>query len=128
MLNIIKVTDTIHTPRCGPMTRYWCMRFEGKHNYFKDLAHRTKQCKNIAMSLSNRHQQLVCYQLSKPESLVKRIETAKCIYFLNTIYILILIYPGHPCKVNELEYSEQLPEVCPLLNGESKIYRYILHY
>ena len=38
------------------------------------------------------------------------------------------IYPGHPCKVNELEYSELLPEVCPLLNGESKIHRYALHY
>ena len=50
--------------RCGPMTMhadsYWCMRFEAKHNYFKDLAHRTKQFKNIAMSLSHLHQQLVC--------------------------------------------------------------------
>lgn len=55
--------------RCGPMTRYWCMRFE--HNYFKDLAHRTKQFKNIGMSLSHCHHQLVCYQLNKSESLVK---------------------------------------------------------
>ena len=45
---------TMHTYnyRCGPMTRYWCMRYEGKHIYFKDLAHRIKQFKNIAMSLS----------------------------------------------------------------------------
>ena len=51
--------------RCGPMTRYWCMRFEGKHNYFKDLAQRTKCFKNITKSLSHRHQRLVCYHLSK---------------------------------------------------------------
>ena len=65
------------------------MRFEAKHNYFKDLAHRTKQFKNIAMSLSHRHQQLVCYQLSKSESLVKVMQTAKCnlhVYFL-LIYV-----------------------------------------
>ena len=68
------------------MTRYWCMRFEAKHNYFKDLAHRIKNFKNIAMSLSYRHQQLVCYQLSKPESLVKEMQTAKCIY---AFYLLI---------------------------------------
>ena len=58
------------------------MRFEAKHNYFKDLAHRTKQFKNIAMSLSHRHQQLVCYQLSKSESLVKEMQTAKCISYM----------------------------------------------
>ena len=33
------------------------MRFEVKHNHFKDLARRTKQFKNIAMSLSHHHQQ-----------------------------------------------------------------------
>ena len=26
--------------RCGPLSRFWCMRFESKHNYFKNLAHR----------------------------------------------------------------------------------------
>ena len=106
------------------MTRYWCMRFEGKHNYFKDLAHRIKQFKNIAKSLSHRHQQLVCYQLSKPESLVKRLETAKCIYkLLRTVLAFKLI--GHPCKVNELEYSEFFPQVSPLVNGETEIHKYV---
>ena len=82
------------------MTRYWCMRFEAKHNYFKDLAHQTKQFKNIAMSLSHRHHQLVCYQLSKSESLVKGIQTAKCIYnYLLYNYVIDIIhfdmYTGH---------------------------------
>ena len=49
--------------RCGPLVRYWCMRFEGKHNYFKDLAHRVKCFKNIAKTLATRHQHLMCYYL-----------------------------------------------------------------
>ena len=122
-----KITHTICLCRCGPMTRYWCMRFEGKHNYFKDLAHHIKQFKNIAMSLSHRHQQLVCYQLSKPESLVKILETAKCAYQLfNTV--LACIFIGHPCKVKELEYCEFLPQACSLLNEESEIHKYVCTY
>lgn len=76
------------------------------------------------MSLSHRHQQLVCYQLSKPESLIKGLETAKCITQSDLIILHFSIYIGHPCKVNELEYSELLSEVCPLVNGESKIHKY----
>lgn len=40
------------------------MRFEGKHNYFKDLAHRLKCFKNIPKSLASRHQRLVCYHFA----------------------------------------------------------------
>ena len=50
--------------RYGPLVRSWCMRFEGKHNYFKDLAHRVKCFKNIPKSLASRHQRLVCYQFA----------------------------------------------------------------
>lgn len=42
------------------------MRFEGKHNYFKDLAHRVKCFKNIAKTLATRHQHLMCYYLAPP--------------------------------------------------------------
>ena len=37
------------------------MRFEGKHNYFKDLAHRVKSFKNIPKTMATRHQHLVAY-------------------------------------------------------------------
>ena len=47
--------------RYGPLVRSWCMRFDGKHNYFKDLAHRVKCFKNIPKTLASRHQKLVCY-------------------------------------------------------------------
>ena len=33
----------VHLIRFGPPVRFWCMRFEGKHSYFKDLAHRILQ-------------------------------------------------------------------------------------
>ena len=54
-------TPHTHTPRCGPLTRYWCMRFEAKNSHFKDIAHRIKNFKNIAKSLSTRHQAWACY-------------------------------------------------------------------
>lgn len=47
--------------RFGPLVRCWCMRFEGKHNYFKDFAHRVKCYKNISKSLANHHQNMMCY-------------------------------------------------------------------
>ena len=46
--------------RCGPLSRFWCMRFESKHNYFKDLAHRVRCFKNIPKTLANHHQRLTC--------------------------------------------------------------------
>ena len=50
--------------RCGPPSRYWCMRFEAKNGYFKDLAHRIKNLKNIPKSLAHRHQAWSCYIFS----------------------------------------------------------------
>ena len=47
--------------RFGPLVRCWCMRFESKHSYFKDLAHRVKCFKNIAKTMAERHQHLVAY-------------------------------------------------------------------
>lgn len=47
--------------RYGPLNRVWCMRFEGKHNYFKDLAHRIKCFKNIPKTMASKHQQMMCY-------------------------------------------------------------------
>ena len=47
--------------RFGPLVRSWCMRFEGKHNYFKDLARRVRCYKNIPKTLASRHQHMMCY-------------------------------------------------------------------
>lgn len=55
----------VHYPsmieRMGPPVYYWCMRFEGKHNFFIDLVNKLKNYKNICQTLSNRHQ-IISYQ------------------------------------------------------------------
>ncbi len=59
------------------MIRYWCMRYEGKHNYFKDLAQKTKCFKNICKSLAERHQRYLCYQFLASNTLSKEMEIGK---------------------------------------------------
>lgn len=47
----------IHYPRCvcriSPLLHTWCMRFEGKHNFFKRSV---KNFKNITKTLAKKHQ------------------------------------------------------------------------
>lgn len=43
---------------CGPLIRSWCMRFEGKHSYFKNMAHVIKNFKNLPLSLPQRHKSM----------------------------------------------------------------------
>lgn len=47
----------IHYPRCiqkiGPVLHSWCMRYEGKHNFFKK---QLKSFKNITKTLAKKHQ------------------------------------------------------------------------
>lgn len=50
----------IHYPRLmsmfGPLRSLWCMKFEGKHQYFKNIASNCCNFINIASTLSNRYQ------------------------------------------------------------------------
>lgn len=48
----------------GPATHFWCMRYEGKHLYFKQLAIRSFNFKNPAFTLVKRHQLRQCLMLS----------------------------------------------------------------
>ena len=54
----------VHIPsqilKFGPLIRSWCMRFEGKHAYFKDLAKKIKNFKNIPYSLAQKNKKVVC--------------------------------------------------------------------
>lgn len=54
----------VHIPsqlfKFGPLIRSWCMRFEGKHAYFKDLSKKIKNFKNIAFSIAQKHQKVEC--------------------------------------------------------------------
>ena len=55
----------IHLPnqilRFGSPRAVWCMRFEGKNGYFKDLIN--CNFRNVPLSLANRHQLYLCRRL-----------------------------------------------------------------
>ncbi|CAF4841790.1 unnamed protein product, partial [Rotaria sp. Silwood2] len=51
----------------GPSIRHWCMRFEAKHQMFKQLAVKSNNFKNILYTLSKRHQLRQCLLLSLPD-------------------------------------------------------------
>ena len=54
----------VHIPsqilKFGLRIRSWCMRFEGKHAYFKDLAKKIKNLQNFPYSLAQKNQKVVC--------------------------------------------------------------------
>ena len=45
--------------RTGPLIGTWCMRMEGKNSFFKRAA-QSSNFKNVAYSVSRRHQHLLC--------------------------------------------------------------------
>lgn len=50
----------METLQIGPLLHLQTLRFEGKHNYFKELVYRTKNKINICKSLALRHQYYQC--------------------------------------------------------------------
>lgn len=55
----------VHYPKLivefGPLVACWCMRYESKHLYFKNVAHSIKNFINLPSSFAKKHQQLQCY-------------------------------------------------------------------
>ncbi|XP_064475545.1 uncharacterized protein LOC135389426 [Ornithodoros turicata] len=64
-----KMHYLIHYPsyiyRYGPLINLWAMRFEAKHQYFKDIARKIRNFRNITFSLATRHQYLQMYLFSQ---------------------------------------------------------------
>lgn len=53
-----------HLIRCfGPLVSLWTMRFEAKHSYFKKVVHDTQNFKNVLLTLSTKHQQMMAYYM-----------------------------------------------------------------
>lgn len=54
----------IHYPRLitmhGPLHSLWCMRFEAKHQYLKNVASSCRNFIHVAKTLSDRHQMRQC--------------------------------------------------------------------
>ena len=59
----------------GPPVRYWCMRYEGAHLYFKRIALKSGNFKNIPKTLAQRQQLRQCLLLSQ-DHFLKRYEQA----------------------------------------------------
>jgi len=48
----------------GPLCKMWTMRFESKHNYFKQVVRECRCFKNILRTMAEKHQLLAAYHLS----------------------------------------------------------------
>ena len=122
--------------RYGPLVRFWCMRFEGKHNYFKDLAHRLKCFKNISKTMAYRHQELVCYYVNSGSDCSPFCKESKtgpgtCMYMCTYILIRSLIFPtpnaATTSVVNALKYKETILAEFPDITEESEVTRYVVY-
>ncbi len=64
---IPKMHFLVHYPRLirllGPLGPFWCMRFEAKHSYFKQLSRIIGNYINLPLTLAQRHQQWQCKNL-----------------------------------------------------------------
>jgi hypothetical protein len=55
--------------RYGPLVYFSTMRFEGKHAYFKSVAHKGRNYKNVCKTLAGKHQLMQAYYMSQPRYL-----------------------------------------------------------
>ncbi|KAG8200625.1 hypothetical protein JTE90_022247 [Oedothorax gibbosus] len=49
----------------GPLINCWCMRFEAKHQYFKNVAKRSRNFTDVIKSVAEKHSLLMAYYLSE---------------------------------------------------------------
>ncbi|KAL3999898.1 somatostatin receptor 2 [Sarotherodon galilaeus] len=72
-----------HLIRCyGPLVELWTMRFEAKHSFFKKVVHDTHNWKNVLLTLSLKHQQMMAYHLDsgnllKPKLYVDNVKVVR---------------------------------------------------
>ena len=55
--------------RFGPLVRFWTMRYEAKHSYFKKLAQNVGNFINVPWTLATRHQLRQCYHWLNTDTL-----------------------------------------------------------
>jgi len=87
----------IHYPRhlrmFGPLRHMWCMRFEGKHQYFKNVAVSLKSFKNITKTLAKRHQMRQAWEMSASNVLISNSKPVKS---------MPLTFSSLPCELQDL--------------------------
>lgn len=62
----------------GPLVALWCMRFESKHAYFKDLCYKLKNFKSLSKTLAFRHQKYMWNEWQNMDLSTRPIYDGKC--------------------------------------------------
>lgn len=103
-----------HMSLFGPLRHMWCMRFEGKHKYFKNISTASKSFKNITKTLAKRHQMRQSWEMSS-SSILERSPEVK-----NSVVVHFVDLPVELrqclCTVLQVDIcdSEQLSSVSSL--------------
>ena len=103
------------------------MRFEGKHNFFKDIAHRIKCFRNIPKSMAENHQLYSCYlRNSQCSKMGKDAQTGPGkvgLYTLstsNTSFIVAIKL------VSQLKYKDSLLARFSSMSNETSVNRFAI--
>ena len=72
----------VHYPefirKFGPLSQYWCMRFEAKHRFGKELASTVRNFKNICKTVAERTQMELAHSLLSNKLFVAEQEVVNC--------------------------------------------------
>lgn len=104
----------------GSFKTYWAMRFEGKHQYFKNLIRTTQQFKNVAYTCSFRHQVTAAVLNSIANS--DQVASTKTVFgsVMNTL-VLEEVDSINMCLDTPLHFEEQV-FTCESVTKDSATY------
>lgn len=115
-----------HYPRqirmIGPLVRFWTMRFEAKHSFFKRLGHIVCNFRNILKTLSFRQQMYFCYNMIGAKDLVDRdtevgpgsstlvasLDNARALGAILHVHLLDEVYVAKWCVVHGKKYQKNM--------------------
>lgn len=129
-----KVHFVTHYPRLlavyGPLRHLWTMRFEAVHQYFKQLARRTRNFLNVTSTLATRYQNNKCYEKASNTfllsgAIIPAVQKQLQLSQLPTDLAQILIHTAcsSPCSI-QVVYSVRSLNV----NGQRfKVGCYVVH-
>lgn len=78
----------------GPLIDVWTMRFEGKHNFFKQVVHDVRNFKNVPLTLAVRHQKAMGLYLDssmffKPAVEIQKVQSVMVESFPDNVQSLL---------------------------------------
>lgn len=99
---------TLHYPemirRFGPLLHLQTLRFESKHNYFKELVCRSKNRKNMCKSLAERHQ----YYMSSYNTGGKFLSSGNCDSTGGTAVPLAMLHDEFQHLLSEIVHGQEI--------------------